>query len=218
LALLGGCEGEEAVPLDSGAAYFPLETGLYHIYGVHEVQYSVTAEPEVTDYELKTEVVDSFPSGANAYTFVIHLSRRSGEGEPWEPSDTWSARRESGKVIVAEGNTSFVKVQLPVHTGARWNGNTFNALGADEYEYRDVGEARELGGMTFEKTMTVEQEFNEDRIVYYDTRNEIYALDAGLVYKEVVQLNYCTEDDCLGQQKIDHGTEVTMEIREYGKH
>lgn len=218
MALLAGCQGEEPDPSASGADYFPIEKGLYHIYAVHEVRYSASADPQVADYEVMTEVVDSFPSTENDYTFVIHRSRRSGEGQPWEPLDTWTVRTEGDELIVAEGNIPYVKMLFPVDAAARWNGNRFNAMGEDEYHYRNIGESGVFDGMTFENTLTVEQELNEDRIVYFDARKEVYALDAGLVYKEVIQLNYCTEDQCLGQQKIDHGTELRMEITEYGKH
>lgn len=217
LALFAGCEGEETSILDSGDAYFPLETGLYHVYAVQEVRYQDPAEPEVLNYELMTEVVDSFPSGDQAYTFVVHRSRRFVESAPWEPLDTWSVRREGNKLIVSEGNIPIVKMLFPVRAGAQWNGNTYNSLGEDIFEYKGIDLPMEINGMTFEKTMTVEQEFNEDLIVYYDARREVYAHGAGLVYKEVTQLHYCSEDHCLGQQKIVQGTELKMEIRDYGK-
>ena len=119
-------------------------------------------------------------------------------------------------MIVGEGNISFVKLRLPVTSGTRWNANTFNALGPDEYVYADIGASAVLGGMTFENTLTVRQEENDDPIVFRDMRSEVFAEGVGLVFKEVIQLNYCTEDACLGQQKVDHGLEMTMTIKAYG--
>jgi hypothetical protein len=72
--------------------------------------------------------------------------------------------------------------------------------------------------MRFDNTFTVEQEQNEDFFVFNDERREVYARDIGLVYKKVVQLGYCTDDHCLGQQKIDHGFEMKLVIKQYGKH
>ncbi|MEX1238669.1 MAG: hypothetical protein WEB30_03100 [Cyclobacteriaceae bacterium] len=217
LALFAGCHGEETSVLDSGAAYFPLQTGVYQVYTVHEVRYQDSAEPEVLNYELMTEVVDSFPSG-DSHTFVLHRSRRFAEADPWEVLDTWSVRREGNKLVVSEGNVPIVKLLFPVRAGTQWNGNTYNSMGEDIFAYEDIGRRMEFNGMTFENTMTVEQEFNEDLIVHYDARKEVYAHGAGLVYKEVTQLNYCTEDHCLGQQEIENGTELKMEIREYGEY
>jgi hypothetical protein len=42
-------------------------------------------------------------------------------------------------------------------------------------------------------------------------------MGAGLIYKEVLQLNYCTDDHCLGQQIINDGIEIKMVIKEYGE-
>ena len=217
LAFFAGCDGEESPIPDAGTAYFPLEKGLYHIYAVNEVRYSTSPDPEVLNYEVMTEVVDSFPSAKGQYLYVIHRKRRTSETDPWELIGTWSARRDESEVIVSEGNTSFVKVKFPLRDDTRWNGNAFNSLGQDEYELKDIHQPMELSGITFENTMTVEQERNNDIIVFRDERIEIYALDVGLVYKEIIQLNYCTDDNCLGQQKVEHGTEMKMVIKGYGK-
>ena len=215
-AVAAGCEGEETLIPDAGFAYFPLRTGIYQVYKVHEVRHDLSSGSEVLDYELRTEVVDSFPSGDNAHTFVIHRSRRFAATDAWEPVDTWSARHEANNLIVSEGNTPYVKLQFPVRAGARWNGNRYNTLAPDEYEYLGIGQSVALNGMNFENTMTVQQEFNDDRIVFYDARSEVYAAGAGLVYRKDTQLNYCTQDHCLGQQIIQDGTEFEMVIREYG--
>lgn len=218
LVLVIGCEAEESVPLNTGSAYFPLKKGIYQVYAVNEIRYSAVAEPETLTYELMTEVVDSFPSAKDTYIYVIHRSRRSAETEPWEVLDTWSARKDKTEAIVSEGNTPFVKVVFPIRDGARWNGNAFNALGDDEYELKDIHQPFAAGGMTFEKTLTIEQEQNEDPIVFNDARMEVYARDVGMVYRQTVQLYYCTDDDCLGQQKIAHGIDMKMVIKQYGRH
>lgn len=214
--LISGCEGEETTLRDSGSAYFPLNEGIYQVYSVTETLYSGLGTPEMTTYELMTEVVDSIAS-ASGYLYVINRSRRQSETDPWEPLDTWSARKNSREAIVSEGNTPFLKVIFPVRDGTRWDGNTFNSLGEDEYELRNAAEPYVVGGMTFEHTLTIEQERNEDFVVFNDTRREVYALDVGLVYRETIQYDYCTDDNCLGQQKIESGIEVKQVIKQYGK-
>lgn len=212
----GGCKDSQPLPREMGTAYFPLKKGLYHIYAVEEVRYTRGSAPRSLRYEIKTEVADSFPSDTGELTYVIYRSRREDDSQPWEPLDTWSARRNDMRVIVSEGNTPFVRLTFPVDQGSRWNGNQFNTLGEDEYELTVAGQPREVNGMTFEKTITVDEERNEDEIVFHDVRSEIYALGVGLVYREIVQLHYCTDDACIGQQVIDDGVELTMEVKEYG--
>jgi len=218
LALVAGCKDEEPLILDSGTEYFPLKKGLYHLYAVNEVRYTPGADPEELNYELMTEVVDSFPSASTQFTYVVHRSRRPAAGSPWELLDTWSVRKGNSEVIVSEGNTAFVKVKFPVRGDSRWDGNIFNSLGEDAYEFKDIHQPLELNGITFENTMTVEQERNDDVIVFRDERREVYALNVGLVYKEITQLNYCTDDNCLGQQKVEEGIEMKMVIKQHGRY
>ena len=92
-----------------------------------------------------------------------------------------------------------------------------NTSGEGEYVLQEVDVPRQFNGISFEKTLMIDQERNGDLIVFTDQREEIYAADAGLVYKKVIQLHYCTDDACLGQQKVDEGMEMTMVIKEYGK-
>lgn len=217
LALAAACEGEEGPTGDPGSAYFPLQKGLYHIYSVHEIHHSSGAEPLVLNYQLKTAVVDSFASASGQYTYVLHRYHRLDDGGVWEPLDTWSLRKDHREVIVSEGNTPFVKIRFPVTGSMRWNGNALNTMAEDEYAFTDLHEPWQVEGMNFEKTVTVEQERNEDLIVFRDERREVYAREVGLVYKEIIQLHYCTDDACLGQQKIDEGIEMTVSIKEYGR-
>lgn len=218
IQFLTACEGEQEVAAIADSEYFALQTGKYQIYDVNEVRYTVSADPITVKYQLKAEVVDSFASGPNIYTYVIHRSTRESEADSWTSLDTWSARREDGALIVSEGNTPYVKLRTPLAHGNTWNGNLFNTIGEDEYGYSNIGQSIEINGISFGETLTVEQENNEDSIVFRDERNEVYARNVGLVYKEFIQLHYCTADACLGQQKVDEGIERTMVINEYGKH
>jgi hypothetical protein len=217
LVIATSCAGDEASPLVHGSDYLPLQTGFFHVYAVQETIYSNGSEPLTLNYEIRTEVIDSFPSGNDQYTYVIHRSKRDPGSDLWQPLDTWSARQQPNEWVITEGNTSYVKIKLPLTLENVWNGNAFNSRGSDEFRYTDVASPLEINGIPFESTLTVEQEENDDVIVFRDERKEIYALHVGLVYKEIIQLNYCTADACLGQQKVDHGVEMKMTISAYGK-
>ena len=217
LTLLAACRGEEGLTLSRGDAYFPLQQGVFQVYSVEEVRYSASGDPTESNYELMAVVADSFPASDGVYIYVIHPSTRDNDASEWQPLDTWSVRRNKSEIVVSEGNTSYVKIKFPLTDTNVWDGNAFNSLGEDEYALREIDLPMELNGMGFAKTITVEQERNDDPIVFRDERKEIYAMDVGLVYKEVIQLNYCTDDTCLGQQKVDYGIETKMVIREYGR-
>ena len=122
LLLASACGKDEYKPADIGHNYFPLKTGSYRIYVVNEIRYSEIAAPEISSYQLKEQVTDSFPDGGNGnYTYVIHRSTRQDAGGQWKPLSTWSARVTNLELMVNEGNTSFVKLTFPVRKGHAWN-------------------------------------------------------------------------------------------------
>ena len=217
VALLIACEQEATVRLKEAPDYFPLNRGIYQIYDVDETTYLSGGEVQALTYELKVHVTDSFPSEDDSHTYVLHRSKRSASGAPWNTLDTWSVRRKDSEYVVTEGNTPYVKITVPYYLDRRWNGNAYNTQGEDEYTYTMVDGSQVVNGMSFERALEVQQEANSDRIVFRDERKEIYAAGVGLVYKEVTQHHFCTDDPCLGQEKIEHGTEIRLRIKEYGK-
>ena len=214
--MLAACEAEKPQPVDAGSNYFPLKTGTYRIYDVQEVTYAQAVAAETETYELRMQVTDSFAAADGRIRYVIYRSKRDGQSGEWQEIGTWSAYNDNEGVVVMEGNMPYVKLAFPVRTGIRWNGNALNNLGDDEYEFMEVGKPLEVKGTTFEETAVVEEELNDDPIVFRDERSEIYAAGIGLIMRKVTQLHYCTNDSCLGQQVVDYGVEMTMEIKEYG--
>src|SRR5690606_22616374 len=194
--------------------YFPVVRGGYWMYDVEETIYQFPGDPHYSAYQLLIETVDSLPSSVG-YTYILQRSRRTAPEEPWHALDTWSARKTKEELIIAEGNTPFAKLRFPVRRSARWNGNAWNNLGDDEYTITEIDAPAVINDLSFERTLTVEQEMNDDRIVFRDERTEMYAEGVGLIYQQVVQLHYCTDDACLGQEKVEQVVERTMRIIGY---
>jgi hypothetical protein len=216
LVLAVACDSNEVKPVDIGVHYFPLQTGDYQIYAVNETHYSEVKNPETLVYQLKVEAVDSFPNTDGTYTYVFNRSKRASETATWQAVDTWSVQGSDRELVVSEGNTPFVKLVFPVKKGIVWNGNKFNTRAKDDYTITALDESFAASGITFDKTLTVVQEDNEDFIVSLDKREEVYARNVGLIYKETTQLNYCTRDNCTGQQIIESGVVYKQEIIQYG--
>jgi hypothetical protein len=227
LTILGSCVDDGEVMLENDAAYYPLRTGIYQIYDVKETRIDQVKTIELT-YQLRTEVTDSFPNQHGGYTYIITRSTRNTPALPWSPLDTWSARADDKNLIVNEQNIPFVKLAFPLAGGKSWNGNAFNVLGGKEkcgttqetcdiYRIEDVMEDFEASdGLSFAETVTVVQNNETDVIVSQDVRKEIYALNAGLVYKESTVLEYCSIGPCLGKQQVENGFIYRQVINEYG--
>jgi hypothetical protein len=212
-AVLTGCSSSPELER-SDASYLPLKKGVYQVYDVDSVWYTLTGKHE-EHYELLTEVVDSFPNTEGGHTYVIYRYKRPDAGSDWTYHDTWSARISGHRVIVSEGATAFVKFTLPLIEGATWNGNTFNDLGKDDYEMLSVGNSYTVNGTAFPDCAEVNQNNDDDIIVRTDIRNEVYARDVGLIKREIRILNYCTAG-CAVFGEIESGVEYTQTIKEYG--
>lgn len=199
----------------TGTEYFPAKTGSFLVYDVHEIIYTLSV-PETLQYQLKVAMVDKFLNSEGDSTFVIHRSRRNTEADSWTYQDTWSVRKNTQEVVMNEGNISYVKLKLPAREDMKWDGNVYNTLGEDEYTLKELKVSKTYNEQMFADCITVNQNDNDDFIVYLDQRKEVYAKDIGLIYKETTQLSYCTKDDCLGQQEVESGTIYQQTIATYG--
>ncbi len=210
------CDSSDEDPsVDNSKLYLPLKPGQFQIYDVSEIVYTLGV-PETLRYELKTVITDSFPNSEGRFTYVMQRSKRNEGEQNFKPLDTWSVRPGIHEIVVQEENISFVKIKLPAEKNAEWDGNLFNTLGQDMYLLEEVKAPFSLSGATFDDCLIINQNDNQDYVVFLDQRKEIYAKNTGLVYKESTLLNYCTVGGCLGQQEVESGTIYKQMIKSHG--
>jgi hypothetical protein len=198
--------------------YMPLHGGLYHIYAITETEYINGPAGESKSYQLRMEITDSLPSTNGYFTYVIQLSTRSSADQAWVPSETWSALFNEREAIVQEGNTSFVKLALPLAEDRTWNGNIYNAFGQENYTIGLYAQPLGVGNLNFTDAIEVIQKNETDPIVGNDVRNEIYVRGVGLVSRKVETIVYCSNNQsCIGQQIIESGVIKEQVLIEYGR-
>ena len=210
-------QGDEIETSRTPEDYLPLKKGHYQIYDVSEVTYELGV-PHTQTYELKTVVVDSFINTAGYYSFVVHRSFRNAGETAWTYKDTWSASTTEREATMQEQNIPYVKFKVPMVEGLEWNGNLYNAAGEDLYELENLYASETFGAETFDDCITINQNDNQDYVVFLDQRKEVYARNIGLIHKETNQLHYCTQESsgCLGQQIIEEGLTYQQTIKAHG--
>lgn len=215
--LLLSCSDGDSLKQRNDQGYFPLEVGNFMIYAIEQTEYTGRDQSSFSQYELKAEIVDSFENLEGSLTYVIHRSKRANEIDPWEFIDTWSARVSKYEAIMNEENTPFVRITFPASENKKWNGNALNSLPEDLYLLEDSNFKVELeSGLTFENCLVINQEEYLD-VLSKNERQEVYAFGVGLIYKKYIELKYCDEGDCFGQQEIVSGLEYFQELKDYGQ-
>jgi hypothetical protein len=207
IILFNACSSTDENPLDTGLKYFPLQVGNYWIYDVTEITFDTLIQNITENYQERYEVVDSFENQLSEIAYVIHVSKRDDVDAAWEFDQTWTARlSNANEIIVAEENTPYVKLILPIREGATWLGNKYNTIEAersnsrvDNYVFQNVKDAFDV----YNNTITV-QESSDLNLIYKDIRSSTYAEEIGLVYRINQYVDYCDENSCLGQYRRKH--------------
>lgn len=217
--LIDGCSSSDTARI-SDRLYFPVRVGNYWIYSVSETNIQHIncndANPPAKTYELKVLIYDSVKNAEGGYTYNIHRYTRADPTQAWVDLDSWSARVTTNQVIVAEGNTSYVKMIFPFVNNSQWNGNLYNNMPPENYQLSNLAQTYQLSnGEIYPTTLTIVQADNQDFFVYQDKRIEVYAVSVGLIYKETTQLTYF-QDPCYGQQKVKTGTLYLQRLKSYG--
>jgi hypothetical protein len=212
------CSADKIGPFETlGEEYFPLITGNYVIYQVDQTLYEL-GNPVSSSYQLKESVVDSFANNAGGYIYLLQRELWNEVEEQWENFEVWSARTTETEAVIMEGNTPFFKLKFPLRIDQEWDGNLYNNMAVANYRTDSVAFPYDIDAQsTIDNSITIVQSNNQDRIVETDYRIEKYAPHIGLIYKEILNLEYCTSsNDCLGQQIIDSGLKYKQAIIAFG--
>jgi hypothetical protein len=109
-----------------------------------------------------------------------------------------------------EENIRYVRLGFPINLNTTWDGNDFNVLGEDIYEYDQIHINYTLGSFYFDSTLVVLRG-NPPNAIERKNGKEIYANGVGMIYKEDYNLDI--------QQFTDTtGTKYFYTMAAYGLH
>ena len=176
--------------MDLGTNYFPLETGLVHVYQVSGVRYNSIHDSTEFSYLLKESIVDSFQNLESGISYKIERQKKYNESDPWAMDSIWTARISDNGAVRVENNIPTVNLTFPLKENKTWDGNVLNGRTEDDFEMVNVKQPYADSFGSYAQSVTVIQKELPDYVVKSIFQKEIYADGTGLVYKENIILKY----------------------------
>ena len=191
--------------------------GRFVEYEVSEEEVTLGRPATLRQYQLREVIAERYTDPTGQIAYRIARFRRNLDGQRWEPDSTITLRLKIDHAVRNENGRDFVKMLFPAVEKVSWNGNIYNNLGEDSYELKSVNKSLKVGGTTFDRTATVVQQ-NDSTLVNQDKRVEIYAADVGLIYRERVNVQFCSSTSaCVGKAQVDFGTRQYIRYKNAGK-
>jgi hypothetical protein len=225
LLLAGGlCQCTDNIDLtnDMAREYYPVKVGNYWIYDVSETTFNKQFLKNPTDsvtYQVRELVDTVYRDQTGELTYRVIRSRRADATQAWGSDSVVTINKSASDVRYTRENLKVVKLVFPAGENKKWNGNAFNIRGAEEYTFAQVGQPYTLDDTTYTNTVRVNQFFNEN-LVELEDRHEVYALGIGMVYKRVIDLDYCrggNGQQCeVGQHYVVYGRRILQKLRAFG--
>ena len=217
------CSVEETAPImplepTLGQSYFFLVEGKFREYDVHEIRHHGVDISDTLNYQLREEIKAPFINDNGDSSHLVYRYVRTSSLENWNLDSTWTARVNQDFAVSVENNKSFVKMIYPTVKGLTWDGNAFNTDDIDQFEISSFDEFFSIPNslISFQKTMEITQNIEDDSVTIRDNRREVFADSVGLVYKEYEVYKYCSMPACLGQKTIQSGRLYTETLTAHG--
>lgn len=206
---LSSCENSTVEPNPDrlGFQFFPLSVSNTPVFEVEEINYRNDGTIDTSNYFIEDQWIDSTKTG-NEIVFQGYRYRITAEGSR-EIISTIIKTRNPQIATQRLGNQQEVKLSFPVNEALEWNGTPSEDAG-DTYTLFKIFQPYTFNDSTFSSTIQVIQEDNQDSVIAYDQRIEVYAAEIGLIYQISSQLEFCNETECLGLQQIDFGKTVRV--------
>lgn len=82
-----------------------------------------------------------------------------------------------------ENNTRYLKMIFPIREKKQWNGNMFNNLGTQMYQFTAVSKPLTIGTTTYTDVVSITQRLDTNYTYGYHDDREYYAKGIGLIYR-----------------------------------
>ena len=169
--------------------YFPIEPGHWVIYDVDSFHHSSFFKTiDTFHFQIKEYIESKFIDNTGKEAERIERYSRKNDTMPWQIQAVWYSNRTGKTAERIEDNQRYIRLVFPPSTSQTWNGNSYNTIGSWDYDYVSIHEPYSLGTLSFDSTVKVEQE-GDNNLLKIQRGTEVYAKHVGLVYKHYIHLD-----------------------------
>ena len=210
--ILYSCKKTEVKPVDLGYSYYPSNVGHWILYQVDSTSYdSFYHIVTKSHFQIKELIESTFYDNSNRPTQRIERYKET-DTVPLFLKDVWVSNLTQSTAEKVEENVRFVKMIFPITNGVSWNGNGFNTLGEQDYQYSNIYKPYTVNGITFDSTVTVIQNIDTLNLINNKYQVEVFANHIGLIYKRFKNVNLLPPFN----DSIVSGVDYSMKIIAYG--
>jgi hypothetical protein len=203
LFFLWSCQTEREEPMAVDMDYYPLETGKFWVYEVNETIYFGEGDYEEIHYFYRDEIAELYINEAGESVYIMNRQRSEDRTE-WTNEQVYALRVSDNRLIRLSDNLQEIILVFPLRMNLEWDANGANSQAPHIYTL-DAEGPYVVKNRYFPSTVRVLQNDEDDMITIRDIRYNIYAEGVGLVESYYEVFNYCTRNDCLGEQIIQNG-------------
>lgn len=181
------CEDSYREPvLVNDTNFFPSEPFLSRTYEVDEIIYEISGN-DTLHYFLREQVVDSFIN-AGITTYLLQVERAETIEGDWKIQEIVPVRITESEVVRRENGADFVKLIFPVDENKSWDGNKYNTLSFQDYQYETdpIIDSEVISA----KAVRVIISDIPPNVVDQDQQDEVYAEGIGLIEKNLIILKF----------------------------
>lgn len=206
---VAGCQNDSVPGPQSGADYFPLETGRYRIYAVSDTVWT-NFQRTITSYQLQETITDQINDATGQPGYRIVRARRVLPTDTWRNDSVMFVAATDNALLLTRNNRRSVELVFPVQPDRRWNMYAFSlvdtvqsTMNEDNRRYQAVAQPFEAsaGGKTYryDQTLTTalvignNNAYGADNDYYRSTYEQVYAKGVGPVYRARRRFSYCPE-------------------------
>jgi hypothetical protein len=192
--------------------YFPLKEGTFVEYKVTRIHHDA-GHHDTLVYFLKTMIGDTVTDNEDrpARKFYRYMFN-PGTGK-YEISDLWTVVLDQNRIESVEENQRMIKLIFSPTRYKEWDRNAFNDFKEVRHYYDKIHEPLIVNGLTFDSTLTVEEDTGPAGVFHHSRKFDVYAKHVGLVRKHYQDYSISPQDP---DSKPITGEELFYELVDYG--